>query len=121
MLKVLTLPAACLILSGTAAAQDMPGPATLNPPDRAQPVSVNEPERTASTSVDTSASTAPGDTAGPRGLDRDRAEIASPALRGSDPGATRTVAALKAPSGGPRPWCAQERRVGTGMGFCLIN
>jgi hypothetical protein len=113
MLKVLALPAACLILCGTAIAQDRPGLAPLNPPDRAQPVPVNEPEQTSST--------VPSGAVGVRGPDGERAEVARPALRGSDPAAARTVAALKGPSGGPRPWCAQERRVGTGAGFCLIN
>lgn len=117
MLKVLAVPAACLVLCGAAAAQDMPGLATLSPPELAQPVMANEPERAARPS----AGTVPGVTVGPRGLDGGRAETGNPALRGVDPGAPRAVAALKAPSGEPRPWCAQARRVGTGAGFCLIN
>ena len=105
MRKGLAVPAACLVLCGAAAAQDMPGLATLSPPDRA----LSAPEA------------APRS----RGLEGDpdgsRADLGSPALRGTDPGPARIVAALKVPSGGPRPWCNQERRVGTGTGFCLIN
>ena len=125
MLKVLAVPAACLVLCGAAAAQDMPGLATLSPPDLARPITVDEPERAASipdsTTTSTQASIQPGETADPRGLDESRAETGNPAVRGADPGATRAVAALRPPSGGARPWCAQERRVGTGAGFCLIN
>ena len=102
MRKVLAVPAACLILCGAAAAQDMPGLATLSPLDRA-------PE---------AASRSPGLDGDP---DSSRADLGSAAPRGTDPGPARVVAALKVPSGGPRPWCNQERRVGTGTGFCLIN
>ena len=33
----------------------------------------------------------------------------------------QTTASLKAPATASKPWCAQERRVGTGQGFCLVN
>lgn len=99
MLRFLAAAAACLTVSA-AAAQDMPGLATLSPPDLAvQP-------------------TAPGPGTPPRNPEI-RPEHLS--LRGTEPGAGRTVAEFKAPAGPPRPWCAQDRRVGTGAGFCLIN
>ncbi|MCJ2050512.1 hypothetical protein [Methylobacterium sp. J-070] len=96
MLRFLAAPAACLILCGTAAAQDMPGLATLSPPDLAQPATAGE--------------AATG--SAPRGAHDVRADLGSLALRGAEP---------KSPPGAPRPWCAQDRRVGTGTGFCLIN
>jgi hypothetical protein len=89
MLRFLAAPAACLALCGAAAAQDMPGLATLSPPDLAQP-------------------------------DAGRASVASLTLRGADASPART-ADLKSSPGPVKPWCAQERRVGTGAGFCLVN
>ncbi len=99
MLRFLAAPAACLILCGTAAAQDMPGLATLSPPDLAQP-------------RDGGRSGRPGM---PRRAVRTMSARISAARRGHARRRTET------PPGAPRPWCAQERRVGTGTGFCLIN
>ena len=113
MRKGLAVPVACLVLCGAAAAQDMPGLATLSPPDRARAVSALEPERPPEA--------APKAAPLSRDPDGGRADPGSAALRGTDPGPARVVAALKVPSGEPRPWCTQERRVGTGTGFCLIN
>ncbi|MBN6824687.1 hypothetical protein JRF84_34590, partial [Methylobacterium organophilum] len=45
-------------------------------------------------------------------------------LRGTAADPAQTTASLRAPatgSGASKPWCAQERRVGTGQGFCLVN
>lgn len=99
MLKFLSASAACLILCGAAAAQDMPGLATLSPPDLTQPgAGTSEPASAVGRPV--------GDLSGTRGAP-------------SGPG--RAVADLKTAPGPSRPWCAQERRVGTGTGFCLIN
>lgn len=112
MIRFLATPAACLILCCAAAAQDMPALATLGPPDLvrptgrmpAPPTETDHPER------DPSVVRVPGAGEGPSG---------GPALRGADAGTGRAVADLK---GVPaRPWCSQERRVGTGAGFCLIN
>lgn len=43
MIRFLAASAACLVLCGAAAAQDMPGLATLHPPDPAQPVAASAP------------------------------------------------------------------------------
>lgn len=102
MLRFLAAPAACLALCGAAAAQDMPGLATLSPPDLAQPAP------------------APGLPSGPASPDAGRAGVASLTLRGADPGPART-ADLKTSPGPVKPWCSQDRRVGTGAGFCLVN
>jgi len=96
MLKFLSASAACLILCGGVAAQDMPSLATLSPPDLTQP----------GTGPSEPASATRGDQSG---------------TRGTSPGANRAVADLKTAPGPSRPWCSQERRVGTGAGFCLIN
>ncbi|SDN67272.1 hypothetical protein SAMN05216360_11089 [Methylobacterium phyllostachyos] len=99
MLKFLSASAACLILCGGAAAQDMPGLATLSPPDLTQ--------QGTGTSEPASATGRPaGDLSG---------------TRETPSGANRAVADLKVAPGSSRPWCGQERRVGTGAGFCLIN
>lgn len=100
MLKFLMAPAACLILCGGAAAQDMPGLATLAPPDLIRPGS---------------GASDPGSAAvgRPDGL--------APAPHDTDVGIRRAIADLKTAPGPSRPWCAQDRRVGTGVGFCLIN
>lgn len=109
MLRFLAALAVCLTLCGGAAAQDMPALATLNAPDPLQPVPAPaEPAQAA------------GDSAGPGGPDDGPAKLGSLALRGVEAGTART-ADLKSPSGAARPWCAQERRVGTGAGFCLVN
>ncbi|WP_457108607.1 hypothetical protein [Methylobacterium sp. P5_C11] len=119
MIRFLAAPAACLVLCGAAAAQDMPGLATLSPPEAAQPV--------------TASPIAPDGTVPPGlrlGAVPDQAAIrpepartppGGPALRSAASDATQTTASLKAPSAAPKPWCAQERRVGTGLGFCLVN
>jgi hypothetical protein len=106
MLRFLAAPAACLALCGAATAQDMPGLATLSSPDLAQ-------------STLTPALT-PGLASGPASPEAGRASVASLTLRGGDPGPAR-IADLKTPPGPAKPWCAQERRVGTGAGFCLVN
>ncbi|MDP4005537.1 hypothetical protein [Methylobacterium sp. NEAU K] len=95
--------AACLALAGPAAAQDRPGQAGLNPPALAQPVAAS-PGAEAATPE-------PGS----------RSVLDSLALRHPEPEAAQTTSALKSPAEAPRPRCAQERRVGTGAGFCLIN
>lgn len=102
MLRFLATPAACLALCAAAAAQDGPGLATVSPPDLGQPVaaSPNTPQRS------------PEQGGGPLG---------SFTLRSAEPGAAQTVADLNPPTGVSKPWCAQERRVGTGAGFCLVN
>ncbi|WP_331327570.1 hypothetical protein [Methylobacterium fujisawaense] len=41
MIRFLAASAACLVLCGAAAAQDMPGLATLSPPDPVQPVAAS--------------------------------------------------------------------------------
>lgn len=114
MLRFLTAPAACLILCGAAAAQDMPGLATLAPPDLAQPS-----DRAPELKVDTG----PIETRAPEGdpsVSRVLATGERPP-RGAEAGAGQAVADLKAAPGPARPWCAQERRIGTGAGFCMIN
>ena len=103
MFRFLAAPVACLALAGSAAAQDRT--------DSAQPVAAM-----------------PGPEAqlpepAPRIL------LDSLALRHPEPEAAQTTASLKSPADlpkealrpTPKPWCAQERRVGTGAGFCLIN
>ena len=102
MLRFLAAPAACLALCGAATAQDMPGLATLSPPDLAQ------------------STLTPGVASGPASPEAGRASVASLTLRGGDPNPAR-IADLKTPPGPVKPWCAQERRVGTGAGFCLVN
>ena len=102
MLRFLAAPAACLALCGAATAQDMPQLATLSPPDLAQPAPT------------------PGVASGPVSPDAGRASVASLTLRGADPGPAR-IADLKTSPGPVKPWCAQERRVGTGAGFCVVN
>ena len=115
MFRFLAVPVACLALTGLslsglaptglAVAQDRPGPVALATPDSVRP-----------------------DTA-----------LDSLALRHPEPQAAQTTSALRSPADLPRdvltgdglpkealrssarPWCAQERRVGTGAGFCLIN
>lgn len=109
MPRFLAAPAVCLALCGAAAAQDMPALATLNAPDPLQPVS-----------VPAAPAQAAGDSAGSGGPDAGPAKLGSLALRGVEAATART-ADLKSPSGAARPWCAQERRVGTGAGFCLVN
>lgn len=109
MPRFLAAPAVCLALCGAAAAQDMPALATLNAPDPPQPVS-----------VPAAPAQAAGDSAGSGGPDAGPAKLGSLALRGVEVATART-ADLKSPSGAARPWCAQERRVGTGAGFCLVN
>jgi hypothetical protein len=99
MLRFLAAAATCLSLSAAAAAQDMPGLATLSPPDLAQPPAAE-----------------PG--AAPHNPEIRPGTLT---LRGTGPVAGQSVAELRTPTGTPRPWCAQERRVGTGAGFCLIN
>ena len=101
MLKVLSASAACLILCGAAAAQDMPGLATLSPPDLTQPGPGTSEPASAAAAVQISPGGAPP--------------------RRADPGASRAVADLKSAPSPSRPVCAQDRRVGTGAGFCLIN
>jgi hypothetical protein len=103
MLKFLSASAACLILCGAAAAQDMPGLATLSPPDLTQPGPGPSEPASAVGRPD-------GPLAGTRGT-----------ASGAPSGAGRSVADLKTATSSSRPWCAQERRVGTGAGFCLIN
>jgi hypothetical protein len=101
MLRFLMVPAACLALSGAAAAQDMPELATLSPPDQA-------------------AGAAAGSLPAP-GLRRTgQASVASLTLRGADAGPAPAVDA-KNPPGPAKPWCAEARRIGTGAGFCMIN
>ncbi|MCJ2135275.1 hypothetical protein MKK69_14640 [Methylobacterium sp. J-026] len=111
MLRFLAAPAACLILCGAAAAQDMPGLATLAPPDLMQP-SLVAPERGAD------AGRPDAGPAVPVGARAGQSPLGVRAARG-DPGGKQALADLK--SGPARPWCAQDRRVGTGAGFCLIN
>ncbi|MCJ2057236.1 hypothetical protein MKL09_11795 [Methylobacterium sp. J-048] len=96
MFRFLAAPIACLVLTGAAAAQDRPDGAP---------------------SVAASLGAEP------------RIRLDSLALRHPEPEAAQTTASLKSPAdlpkealrAAPRPWCAQERRVGTGAGFCLIN
>lgn len=124
MIRFLAAPAACLVLCGAAAAQDMPGLATLSPPDQVQPVAASPalpaPDR----------AVAPGSRpeAGPDQAalrpEPGRAPLGSLTLRGTAADPAQTTASLRAPatgSGASKPWCAQERRVGTGQGFCLVN
>ncbi|MGH1573695.1 hypothetical protein ACRAWG_27410 [Methylobacterium sp. P31] len=102
MLRFLATSAACLALCAAAAAQDRSGPATITPPDLGQPVAARP------------------DTP-PPSPESGGGALGSLALRSAEPDATQTVADLKPSSGAPKPWCAQERRVGTGAGFCLVN
>ena len=103
MFRFLAAPVACLALAGIAAAQDRT--------ESVQPVAA-----------------IPGPEA-QRSDPAPRIPLDSLALRHPEPGAARTTASLKSPADLPRealrpvpkPWCAQERRVGTGAGFCLIN
>ncbi|MGU3543467.1 hypothetical protein [Methylobacterium sp. A52T] len=107
MIRFLAASAACLVLCGAAAAQDMPGLATLSPPDPVQPVAAS-PALPAPDGV-----IAPG-----------RVPLGSLPLRGTAADPAQTTASLKVPATGPgasKPWCAQERRIGTGQGFCLVN
>lgn len=98
MFRFLAAPIACLILTGAAAAQERT--------DGLRPVAAS-----------------PGPEAEPRLL------LDNLALRHPEPEAAQTTSALKIPAdlpkealrAAPRPWCAQDRRVGTGAGFCLIN
>lgn len=98
MFRFLAAPIACLILTGAAAAQERA--------DGLRPVAAS-----------------PSPEAEPRLL------LDSLALRHPEPEAAQTTSALKIPAdlpkealrAAPRPWCAQDRRVGTGAGFCLIN
>ncbi|AIQ89689.1 MULTISPECIES: hypothetical protein [Methylobacterium] len=121
MIRFLAASAACLVLCGAAAAQDMPGLATLHPPDPAQPVAASAPVPMPDGGV------APGlrlgsvpdpDAARPDPVPTPPGSLA---LRSTAADAAQTTASLKAPSATPKPWCAQERRVGTGLGFCLVN
>ncbi|MEL6064795.1 MULTISPECIES: hypothetical protein [unclassified Methylobacterium] len=119
MLRFLTAPAACLILCGAAAAQDMPGLATLGPPDLAQPS-----DRIPELKVETGpVETRPpeGDPSVSRVLTTSERPPADRAPRGAEAGASQAVADLKTAPSPARPWCAQERRIGTGLGFCMIN
>lgn len=105
MFRFLAVPVACLALAGAAAAQE-------------QAVAAGA----------TAASPAPE-----ARLPDPGARLDSLALRHPEPEAAQTTASLKSPADlprealgptprpAPRPWCAQERRVGTGAGFCLIN
>jgi hypothetical protein len=116
MLRFLAVPATCLALCGTAAAQDLPPLdlpplATLPPPGQPQPVPGRGPARGPDRVASAEGRLAP----------EARADLGSPGLRGVDRGPSRTLAELKNPAEGQKPWCAQERRVGTGTGFCLIN
>jgi hypothetical protein len=112
MLRFLAAPAACLILCGAAVAQDMPGLATLAPPDLAQPSSrMSEPK------VETDHPE--GDPSVSRVLGTGEQPSGSLVPRGAEAGAGRSVADLKPMPA--RPWCTQERRIGTGAGFCMIN
>ncbi|WP_345820749.1 hypothetical protein ABC766_01300 [Methylobacterium fujisawaense] len=114
MIRFLAASAACLVLCGAAAAQDMPGLATLHPPDPAQPVAASAPVPMPDGGV------APGLRLGSV-PDPVPTPPGSLALRSTAADAAQTTASLKAPSATPKPWCAQERRVGTGLGFCLVN
>ncbi|MCJ2085113.1 hypothetical protein MKK88_03780 [Methylobacterium sp. E-005] len=114
MLRFLMAPAACLILCGAAAAQDMPGLATLAPPNLAQPG-----DRVPESKVETGH--AEGDPSMSHALTIGERPAGGPALRGVESGASQAVADLKSVPSPARPWCAQERRVGTGAGFCMIN
>ncbi|MCJ2022475.1 MULTISPECIES: hypothetical protein [unclassified Methylobacterium] len=122
MLRFLTAPAACLILCGAAAAQDMPGLASLGPPDLGQ-LSDRVPElkvETGHPEADPPVAHVLGTSERPPG---------DGAPRGAEPGRSQAVADLKSapgsapgPAPGPaKPWCAQERRIGTGAGFCMMN
>ncbi|MCJ2061299.1 hypothetical protein MKK63_01010 [Methylobacterium sp. J-088] len=114
MLRFLTAPAACLILCGAAAAQDLPGLASLGPPDLGQ-LSERVPERKVETGPlegDPSVSHVLGTSERPPG---------DLAPRGAEPGKSQAVADLKSAPGPAKPWCAQERRIGTGAGFCMVN
>ena len=107
MFRFLAAPVACLALAGAAAAQDQAVVAGAMPMPASPAPEVRLPD--------------PG------------ARLDSLALRHPEPEAAQTTASLKspadlprealgpAPRAAPRPWCAQERRVGTGAGFCLIN
>jgi hypothetical protein len=116
MLRFLAAPAACLILCGAAAAQDMPSLATLGPPDLGQ-LSDRVPDLKVETGHPA------GDPSVSRVLGTSERPPGDTTPRGADPGASQAVADLKtAPAPGPaKPWCAQERRIGTGAGFCMIN
>lgn len=114
MLRFLTAPAACLILCGAAAAQDMPGLATLGPPDLVQPSDrVREPGAEGAHPE--------GDPSVSRVLTTSEKPAGDRAPRGAESGASQAVADLKTAPSPARPWCAQERRIGTGAGFCMIN
>jgi hypothetical protein len=118
MLRFLVVPAACLSLCGAASAQDMPGLATLSPPDPSAPAAVG------AAGPDGAAAARPGGDADrtAAGTEPGRAPLGSLALRSAEPDPTRTTASLKPPPAAPnKPWCAQDRRVGTGSGFCLVN
>ncbi|MCJ2073296.1 hypothetical protein MKK75_31680 [Methylobacterium sp. J-030] len=114
MLRFLTAPAAYLILCGAAAAQDMPGLATLGPPDLVQPS-----ERVPEPKVDTDHPQ--GDPSVLRVLGTGEQPSGGLAPRGAESGAGQAVANLKTAPSPARPWCVQERRIGTGAGFCMIN
>ena len=104
MFRFLAASTVCLALAGPALAQDLPSPLPgPTPPELARPVAVG-----------------PGAQARlPEPLSGHRLD--SLALRPPEPEAAQTTSALKSPPDAPKPWCAQERRVGTGVGFCLIN
>lgn len=127
MLRFLAVPATCLVLCVTAAAQDLHAQdlaalAIPSPPDRPQPVPARGPERVASADgrrdPGGAAAAIPSDPSSP---EDGRADLGSLALRGAGRSPSRTLADLKTPAEASKPWCAQERRVGTGTGFCLIN
>ncbi|SFM03282.1 hypothetical protein [Methylobacterium pseudosasicola] len=103
MFRFLAAPIACLVLTGAAAAQERT--------DGSRPVAAS------------SVANAQLPDQEPRLL------LDSLALRHPEPEAAQTTSALRIPAdlpkealrAAPRPWCAQDRRVGTGAGFCLIN
>ncbi|MGE8131094.1 hypothetical protein ACQKQD_29350 [Methylobacterium sp. NPDC080182] len=124
MIRFLAASAACLVLCGAAAAQDMPGLATLSPPDPVQPLGASPALPAPDGAV------APGSRAeaGPDPVALrpapGRVPVGSLTLRGTAADPAQTTASLKVPATGPgasKPWCAQERRIGTGQGFCLVN
>lgn len=116
MIRSLAASAACLVLCGAAAAQDMPGLATLSPSDPGQPVAASPagPAPDGGPAPGLRLGTGPDQTAFRPAPGR--SPLGSTA---ADP--AQTTASLKAPSAASKPWCAQERRVGTGQGFCLVN
>ncbi|MGT2478529.1 hypothetical protein ACU4GR_05765 [Methylobacterium oryzae CBMB20] len=119
MIRFLAAPAACLVLCGAAAAQDMPSLATLSPPDTVQAAA-----GPALPAPDGAAAPGARPEAGPDQAalrpEPGRTPLGGLTLR-STADTAQTTASLKAPATASKPWCAQERRVGTGQGFCLVN